>query len=77
MSQKQKNAVGGENGPKTGQKSPKDNQELAKAASHGQDVLKELRDILKELEELEQAQKKKGGHYEMCCGVKIWVPDPE
>lgn len=70
MSQKQKNAVGGENGPKTGQKSPKDNQELAKAASHGQDVLKEL-------EELEQAQKKKGGHYEMCCGVKIWVPDPE
>ena len=23
----------------------------------------------------EEAQKRKGGHWEMCCGVRTWVPD--
>ena len=41
------------------------NPELAAAADRGKELL----------EKIKQARKVKSGHWEECCGVKIWVPD--
>ncbi len=35
------------------------------AAAQGKDILAKL----------DQAAKKKSGHYETCCGVKVWIQD--
>lgn len=63
--QKQKTHGVGGDGPDTERKAPERNEELAKAASQGKDILAKL----------DQAAKKKSGHWEMCCGVKVWVED--
>ena len=43
---------------------PPDDPKLKESAKKGKELL----------DKLEQATKKKGGHYEMCCGVRVWVP---
>jgi len=63
--QKQKTHGMDGDGPATEHKGPERNEELAKAASQGKDILAKL----------DQAAKKKSGHWEQCCGVKVWVED--
>ena len=63
--QKQKTHGTGGDGPATDHKDPARNEELAKSAAQGKDILAKL----------DQAAKKKSGHYEQCCGVKVWVED--
>jgi hypothetical protein len=65
--QKQKTHGGDGDGPATDHKNPERNEELAKAANQGKDILAKL----------DEAAKRKGGHWEHCCGVKVkvWVED--
>lgn len=35
-------------------------------------AVQKAKDILGKLDE---ASKRKGGHWEECCGVRIWIPD--
>lgn len=55
----------GGDGPDKDQKTPKPDDKLAAMAKKGKDLLGKL----------DEAQKKKSGHWEQCCGVRVWVKD--
>ena len=64
MAQEQKTNSGGDPSKGPNQKH-KDDADLAAKAKKAEDMLKKL----------DEAQKKKKGHYEECCGVRVWVED--
>ena len=63
--QKQKTHGAGGDDATQDHKNPERNEELAKSAAQGKGILAKL----------DQATKKKSGHWESCCGVKVWIED--
>jgi len=65
MSAQKQKELGGGDGPKTDHKAPKADEALAAKAARAKDLL----------DKIDQAAKKKSGHWEECCGVKVWIED--
>lgn len=65
MSAQKQKELGGGDAPHTDHKAPKADDALAAKAAKAKDLL----------DKLDQAAQKKSGHWEQCCGVKVWVED--